>query len=143
MRVATYARRIPPLQAVGGRAWRGLDKETCGQGRRRKSQRRAQGAGGDQGDLAAATARLYKALLCALVWQTAHRWTQARAPISNAKHEQADQARPNRRQPRLISRYVETRKPIRFAACPTMLEAFPRPTSCARPSSPRPCARPS
>jgi hypothetical protein len=29
---------------------------------------------------------------------------------SNAKHEQADQARPNRRQPRLISRYAGTRE---------------------------------
>jgi hypothetical protein len=32
------------------------------------------------------------------------------APISNAKNEQADQARPHCRQPRLISRYVGTRK---------------------------------
>jgi hypothetical protein len=41
--------------------------------------------------------------------------------ISNAKHEQADQARPNRRQPRLISRYVGTRKPIRrLATSPTI-----------------------
>ena len=39
----------------------------------------------------------------------------------NAKHEQADQARPNRRQPRLISRYVGTRKPIkRPATCQTI-----------------------
>ncbi|HXE26055.1 MAG TPA: hypothetical protein VN637_14310, partial [Roseiarcus sp.] len=34
----------------------------------------------------------------------------ARSKESDAKHEQADQARPNRRQPRLISRYAGTRE---------------------------------
>jgi hypothetical protein len=46
---------------------------------------------------------------------------QLERPASNAKHEQADQARPNRQQPRLISRYVATRKPVRrLAAAPTI-----------------------
>ena len=134
MRVATYARRIPPLQALGGRAQRGLKRETRGQGRRREGQRRAKGVGRDHGELEAAAATLHKALVCAITQQTVCPWTRKiHTPNSNATHEQADQARPHRRQPRLISRYVGTRKPIRFAACPRILEAFPTPVSCARP----------
>jgi hypothetical protein len=52
--------------------------------------------------------------------QPPHRLGRER-PASNAKHEQADQARPNRQQPRLISRYVATRKSVRrLAAAPTI-----------------------
>jgi hypothetical protein len=63
---------------------------------------------------------------------TVGRWTQVRALISNARYEQADQARPNRRQPRLISRYVGTRKPIRRrATCLTILGSALASPSCA------------
>ena len=56
-------------------------------------------------------------------------------PASNAKHEQADQARPNRRQPRLISRYAGTRKPIRRrASVPTILGSALASLSCALPA---------
>jgi hypothetical protein len=53
-------------------------------------------------------------------------------PNSNAKREQADQARPHRRQPRLISRYVGTRKPTRRrATCLTIQRSALAPLSCA------------
>jgi hypothetical protein len=55
------------------------------------------------------TATLYKAPLGALAWRIVHRWKQARAPILNATHKQADQARPNRRRPRLISWSADAR----------------------------------
>ena len=62
-------------------------------------------------------------------------WTQIRAPISNTKHEQADQARPNRRQPRLISRYAATRKLVRRpAGVPTIPGSALASLSCAWPA---------
>jgi hypothetical protein len=75
---------------------------------------------------------------------------------SDAKRNQADQARPNRRQPRLISQCVGTREPIRWPpACPTIRgepSASPsfawlarawRPTSSPRPSCRQTFWRPS
>jgi hypothetical protein len=57
---------------------------------------------------------------------------EIRTPNSYAKHEQADQARPHRRQPRLISRYVGTRKPTRRrATCLTILGSALGSPSCA------------
>jgi hypothetical protein len=48
-------------------------------------------------------------------------YSDTSASLRHFKHEQADQARPNRRQPRLISRYVATRKSVRRpAAAPTI-----------------------
>ena len=44
------------------------------------------------------------------------RMAKHKRPASNAKHEQADQARPNRRRPDLISRYAATRKLVRRPA---------------------------
>jgi hypothetical protein len=56
----------------------------------------------------------------------------ARPSISNAKYEQADQARPHRWQPRLISRYVGARKPIRRrATCLTTQRSASASSFCA------------
>jgi hypothetical protein len=76
---------------------------------------------------------MHKALLCAIA--RANRLlvdAKIHTPNSNAKHEQADQARPHRRQPRLISQYVETRKPIRRRATYlTIQKTALAPLSCA------------
>ena len=121
-----------PIASVWRRSLAGLQRQIRGQGRRRKSERHAQGVGQDRGGFEAAAAALCKRLLCAIMKQPVHRGTQPSPPISNAKHEQADQARPNRRQPRLISRYVGTRKPIRRrATCLTILRSALASLSCA------------
>ena len=135
MRVATYARRIPPLQASGDGAWQGLHRSLT-PGRRRKASD-AQGVGRDRGGGGGGASS---------VRDHANRLVDPTSPPnSNAKHEQADQARPHRRQPRLISRYVGTRKPTRRrATCLTIQRSALASLSCAwlarawRPTSWRP-----
>ena len=122
---ATYARGIPPLQAHGDR----------GSGYRDPHPSHSRGAGAEPAARGAMVEIRWRRppRPAPVRGHANHRsWTEIRAPISNAKHEQADQARPNRRQPRLISRYVGTRKPIRRrATCPTILRSALASLSCA------------
>ena len=135
MRVATYARRIPPLQASDGRGWRGPGPRTrCRQGAGGKPATRPRRWSRSDGQ--GRSSHAIQIRLCAIVRPTVRRrTTEAHALISNAKHEQADQARPNRWQPRLISRYAGTRKPIRRrATCLTIQGSALAWLSCAWPA---------
>ena len=117
----------PPFASARGRRWRGFNRDSQGQGRWRN----INGANKALVETMAASA-LRRGSQCVIVRQTVRPRTKVRLPISNATHEQADQARQHRRQPRLISRYVGTRKPFRRrATCLTILGSALASPSCA------------